>query len=104
MTFRDKVGQAVLPPFLSVYSDPTARKYGSTELAGFYQFDDEGVRARKVTVVERHPQKLSDDLASPIDGFPESNGHGRKGPFYAPVAGRQSNLLVVASLTVTRRS
>ena len=35
-TFRDKVGRQVLPEFLSVYSDPTAKKLGSTELAGFY--------------------------------------------------------------------
>jgi hypothetical protein len=51
-TYRDKVGQKVLPEFLSVYSDPTQRKYGPTELAGFYKFDNEGVRARRVTVVE----------------------------------------------------
>jgi hypothetical protein len=36
----------------------------------------------------------------PVDGFPESNGHGRREAGYN-VAGRQSNLLVVASKTVT---
>jgi len=49
-TFRDKVGQKVLPDFLSVYSDPTQKNYGDTELAGYYKFDNEGVKARRVTV------------------------------------------------------
>jgi TldD protein len=99
-TFRDKVGQQVLPEFLSVYSDPTAKKYGATELAGFYKFDDEGVRARKVTVVENGILKNFLMSRLPVDGFPESNGHGRRN-IRRPVAGRQSNLLVVASQTVT---
>ena len=90
----------MLPEFLSVYSDPTARKYGTTELAGFYKFDDEGVRARKVTVVENGILKNFLMSRLPVDGFPESNGHGRRN-ITRPVAGRQSNLLVVASQTVT---
>ena len=99
-TLRDRVGQQVLPEFLSVFSDPTARKYGATELAGFYKFDDEGVRARKVTVVENGILKNFLMSRLPVDGFPESNGHGRRN-ITRPVAGRQSNLLVVASQTVT---
>jgi predicted Zn-dependent protease len=99
-TFRDKVGQQVLPEFLSVYSDPTAKKFGATELAGFYKFDDEGVRARKVTVVENGILKNFLMSRLPVDGFPESNGHGRRA-IRRPVAGRQSNLLVVASQTAT---
>jgi predicted Zn-dependent protease len=99
-TFRDKVGQKVLPDFISVYSDPTQRKYGPTELAGYYKFDDEGVRARRVTVVDKGILRNFLMSRMPVDGFPESNGHGRRGPLYAATA-RQSNLLVVASQTVT---
>jgi len=99
-TFRDKVGQKVLPDFLSVYSDPTQKNYGDTELAGYYKFDNEGVKARRVTVVENGVLKNFLMSRLPIDGFPESNGHGRRAAGYN-VAGRQSNLLVVASKTVT---
>jgi TldD protein len=99
-TFRDKVGQKVLPEWLSVYSDPTQHKLGSTELAGSYRFDNEGVRARRVTVVENGILKNFLMSRLPLDGFPESNGHGRRAPGYTP-AGRQSNLLVSASQTVT---
>jgi len=99
-TFRDRVGQKVLPDFISVYSDPTARKYGTTQLAGYYKFDNEGVKAQKVTVVENGVLKNFLMSRLPVDGFPESNGHGRREAGYN-VAGRQSNLLVVASKTVS---
>jgi TldD protein len=99
-TFRDRVGQKVLPDFISVYSDPTQKKYGDTQLAGFYKFDNEGVKAQRVTVVENGVLKNFLMSRLPLDGFPESNGHGRREPGYN-VAGRQSNLLVVASKTVT---
>jgi TldD protein len=99
-TFRDRVGQKVLPDFVSVYSDPTQKKYGDTQLAGFYKFDNEGVKAQRVTVVENGVLKNFLMSRLPVDGFPESNGHGRREPGYS-VAGRQSNLLVVASKTVT---
>ncbi len=100
-TFRDRVGQKVLPEFISVYSDPTQRKYGATYLAGYYKFDNEGVKAQRVTVVENGVLKNFLMSRLPVDGFPESNGHGRRAPGYN-VAGRQSNLLVVAvSLSAT---
>jgi predicted Zn-dependent protease len=99
-TFRDKVGQKVLPEFLSVYADAPRRKFGDTELAGFYKFDDEGIKAQRVVVVENGILKNFLMSRLPLDGFPESNGHGRRAPGFN-VAGRQSNLLVTASKTVT---
>jgi TldD protein len=101
MTFHDKVRQKVLPEFLSVYSDPTMRKFGPVELAGFYKFDNEGVRAQRVTVVENGILKNFLMSRLPLDDFPVSNGHGRRARGYN-VAGWQSNLLVVSSKTVSR--
>ena len=95
-TFRGKVGEAVLPTFLSVYSDPTTRKAGLVELNGQYRFDNQGVAARRVTVVENGIFKNFLMSRTPVDGFPESNGHGRRQSGYA-VAARQSNLLVSTS-------
>jgi predicted Zn-dependent protease len=100
-TFRDKVGQLVLPDFLSVYSDPTLRKLGKTELSGAYKFDDQGVKARRVPVVENGVLKNFLLSRTPLDGFPTSNGHGRKEPGRL-VAARQSNLIVQASKAVSR--
>ncbi len=100
-TFKKMVGQAVLPDFLSVYFDPTVRKYGGTDLVGSYSFDDEGVRARRVTAVENGILKNFLMSRSPIEGFATSNGHGRAQPGFAPVA-RQSNLQVVSSKAISR--
>ncbi len=100
-TFKKKVNQAVLPDFLSVYSDPTLQKIHGTELLGYYAFDDEGVKGRRVTVVENGVLKNFLMSRTPIDGFPKSNGHGRRQQGFAVVA-RQSNLLVESKKTVSR--
>ena len=100
-TFKKMVGQPVLPTFLSVDFDPTLRKLGSTDLVGSYEFDDEGVKARKVVAVKDGVLENFLMGRSPIDGFPESNGHGRAQAGFDPVA-RQSNLLIVNSKPMTR--
>lgn len=100
-TFTKKVGQPVLPTTFSVYSDPTLRRMGDTDLMGHYLYDDEGVKARRVTVVEHGVLKNFLMSRSPIAGFPHSNGHGRRQQGYA-VSARQSNLLVEASGKVPR--
>ncbi len=92
-TFKRSVGQPVLPPGFSVYSDPTLRRIGPTDLAGSYRYDDEGVAARPVTIVEGGLLKTFLMSRTPIEGFPESNGHGRAAAGMTPVA-RQSNLIV----------
>lgn len=100
-TFKKKINQAVLPDFLSVYSDPTMKSLGGTELVGYYPYDDEGVRARRVTVVDRGILKNFLMSRAPIEGFDHSNGHGRRQQGYKVVA-RQSNLQVEASKQVSR--
>ncbi len=100
-TFKKKVNQSVLPDFLSVYSDPTLQQIHGTELLGYYPFDDEGVKAHRVTVVDNGILKNFLMSRSPIEGFSHSNGHGRRQQGYAVVA-RQANLLVEASKHVTR--
>ena len=48
-TFKGQMGRQVLPEFLSVIDDPTARAAAGHALNGFYLYDDEGVQARPVT-------------------------------------------------------
>jgi TldD protein len=100
-TFKKKVGQPVLPASFSVYSDPTARQIAGTDLVGSYQFDNEGVRAERVTIVDQGILKSFLMSRSPIEGFPHSNGHGRKQQGF-PVVARQSNLIVEVRNPVTR--
>jgi TldD protein len=101
-TFKKMVDQPVLPDFLSVAFDPTLRHYAGTDLAGSYDFDDEGVKARRVSVVSDGVMRNFLLSRTPIDGFPSSNGHGRAQPGFNPVA-RQSNLLVLNSKPVSRQ-
>lgn len=92
-TFTKKVGQRIVPEFISVLDDPTQKFYGKTPLNGAYQFDDEGVAAQKVSLVESGVLKGFLMGRTPIANFPKSNGHGRAQPGAAPVA-RQGNLIV----------
>ncbi len=68
-TFTKKIGERVLPEFVSVYSDPTRERTGGTDLAGHYRIDDEGVRARPVTVVENGVLRNFLMSRSPVKGF-----------------------------------
>jgi predicted Zn-dependent protease len=98
-TFTRSVNQQVLPEFLSVISDPTRKRVGNVDLNGSYLFDDEGVKARPVTVVDSGILKTFLLSRSPIKGFPNSNGHGRK-QAGLEVVSRQANLIVESSKTV----
>jgi TldD protein len=98
-TFAKKLGQPILPPFLSVIFDPTVQKLGNQELAGHYLFDDEGVKAQRVTVVDHGVLKTFLMSRSPVPGIARSNGHGRAQTGNAPVS-RQSNLIVESSQTM----
>ena len=99
-TFTKRVGERILPEFVSVYSDPARERAGDTDLVGHYRIDDEGVRARRVTVVENGVLRNFLMSRSPVEGFAQSNGHGRRQPGLAPV-GRQSNLIVESSQAVS---
>jgi TldD protein len=98
-TFTKKVNQLVLPAFLSVADDPTLKDLNGVQLAGHYDFDDEGVPAARVVAVE--DGVLKDFLMSrmPIKNFGQSNGHGRRQPGLMPT-GRQGNLIVTSTNTV----
>jgi TldD protein len=94
-TFTDKIGEIVLPSFISVYDDPTITSIDGVDLNGSYTYDNEGVKAQRVTIVERGILRNFLTSRSPIEGFPQSNGHGRREPGNAVVS-RQGNLIVEA--------
>jgi predicted Zn-dependent protease len=99
-TFTKAVNTAVLPDFLSVIFDPTQRQFNGVTLNGHYLYDDEGVPARRLPLVENGILKTFLMSRAPVAGFPNSNGHGRRSPGNEVVS-RQSNLLVESSRRVT---
>ena len=98
-TFGGRLNESVLPSFLSVVFDPTIRARASTELMGYYEYDDEGVRAQRVSVVDQGMLKTFLMGRSPLRALARSNGHGRGEPGRVPVS-RQSNLIVEATRAV----
>jgi predicted Zn-dependent protease len=98
-TFTKKLNQSVLPEFLSVTDDPTLRTLNGTSLAGWYEYDDEGVPAEKVEVIKNGILRNFLMSRMPVAGFDHSNGHGRSQAGFMPV-GRQGNLIVSSTKTV----
>lgn len=99
-TFTKSVNSKVLPDFMSVVFDPTLKSIAGIDLNGTYQYDDEGVKARRVTLVENGVLKTFLMSRSPIEGFPHSNGHGRR-QAGNEVVSRQSNLIVESAKKVS---
>lgn len=98
-TFTKKVGQEVLPRFLSVVDDPTLHEMAGVKLAGAYQFDNEGTPAERVDVIKDGVLKNFLMSRMPIKNFSDSNGHGRNQPGLMPT-GRQGNLIVTSTQAV----
>jgi len=98
-TFAKKLGQEILPTFLSIVDDPSIRRFQDTDLNGFYEFDDECVPGQPARIVEDGVLKTFLMSRSPTRGITKSNGHGRRQPGMNVVA-RQGNLFIRSTKTV----
>src|SRR5471032_904009 len=100
-TFKGQIGKAILPAFLSIIDDPTARSFGRDSLNGYYKYDEQGVVAQRTTLVDHGVLKTFLLSRAPVQGGPlHSNGHGRAAPGREPIA-RMSNLFIVPAKTET---
>ncbi len=91
----------VLPDFLSVVDDPTLTTFGGHILMGSYDVDDEGVKANRVSLIEKG-QLVSYLLSrEPIRDFPTSNGHGRAS-VTGPPTSSLGNLIVQSSEAISK--
>ena len=83
----------VLPDFINVFDDPTISTISGQPLFGNYTLDDEGVKAQRVSLIEKG-QLVSYLIGrQPIRDFPASNGHGRAAATAAPLP-RPGNLVL----------
>jgi len=99
-TFTSKIGEQIFPDFISIKDDPTEASLGGQMLLGYYPYDDEGVPAQNVQLVDHGILKTFLMSRSPLINIPHSNGHGRRQLGYVPVA-RQGNLIVSSTNTMT---
>ena len=102
-TFKKKIDEQILPAGFTVSFDPTRRAIVDTDLVGAYEYDNQGVRAQRVDVVQDGVFKRFLMSRTPIEGFSNSNGHGRKQTGYQTVS-RQSNLIVEVAEPLTREA
>lgn len=92
---RERLGARILPAFLSVTDDASAKEFDGQALFGGYQVDEDGVRSRANVVVERGVFKSLLSSRALVAGASASTGNRR-------TAGTMpSNLLVRAANGVT---
>ena len=92
-TFKDKIGKKITTHKLSVYDDPSQKKFGDQGMYGYYSFDDEAIPSQKVQLVEKGVLKNFLSSRAPYQNKHVSNGHGRNQTFERPIS-RMGNLMI----------
>ncbi len=98
-TYKGQIDKQIIPSFLSVIDDPTKKYINNEALNGAYHFDDEGVAAQRVMLIEQGVLKNFLLSRTPVEGFAKSNGHGRSSASQNPRA-RMANTIVESNRTV----
>lgn len=99
-TFVKKLGQKIMPEFITIYDDPDIEYYNGKFLNGNYKYDDEGVKSQKVVLVEKGILKGFLMQRIGVLDFNKSNGHGRRS-YGNMVVSRQGNLIIESSKKIS---
>ena len=75
--FANKIGKRILPRFMDVVDDPTRDTIAETPVLGHYRYDDQGVPARPVSLVEDGQLRSLVMSRNPSKDADKSTGHGR---------------------------
>jgi hypothetical protein len=94
---QDRLGTRVLPSDMTVVDDPTQTAYQGTPLEGHHAVDDEGVRSRPTTLVERGYLKTLLNTRDPVSGIPQSTGS------YRTFGAQPSNIMVSVAAGVSEQ-
>lgn len=90
--FSERMNRRILPPSISIIDDPTIKELKGQTLIGSYTYDEQGVPAKPLTIVENGILKNLLTTRIPTKSVPNSNGRARSN-FGRPFI---SNLLVEA--------
>ncbi len=85
-TFRDSVGQRILPEFLSVRENPRLERWDGRSLVGHYRYDDEGVESRDTPLVVRGKLERFMATRTGITRRHRSTGHARSAYHQRPIS------------------
>ena len=83
--FLNRTGLRVLADAFVVRDTPSLKQFDGKPVVGSYVVDDEGIRAKDVTLVDRGRLVTLLTSRTPQKQFPQSNGHGRAGTVLAGV-------------------
>ncbi|MEQ8188943.1 MAG: TldD/PmbA family protein [Candidatus Eremiobacterota bacterium] len=96
-TFKGKIGTRILPEFISIHDDPLMKEFNGQSLLGYYPYDDEGIPAQRVCLIEKGILKNFLLSRAVVEDFKHSNGHARATYHEDPIA-RMSNFIITSSL------
>jgi hypothetical protein len=83
--FLSRTGLRVMADAFSASDTPSLQQFNGRPVAGAYVADDEGVRAKDVTLVDKGRLVTLLSSRTPQKNFPQSNGHGRANGAWAGV-------------------
>lgn len=92
-TFMKKIGERILPPFLTLVDNPRLETFKGEKLLGHYLYDDEGQESQEVVLVNRGVLKNFLLSRTPILSYSKTNGHARSDGVKAPMS-RMSNFIL----------
>jgi hypothetical protein len=72
--FQERLGSRILPRSMSIIDDPVQASFQGTPLLGVHAVDEEGVRARPVTLVDHGLLKTLLNTRDPVSAIPQSTG------------------------------
>ncbi len=83
-SFEKKLGRRILPRTFTVIDDPGPEMFEGKVLAGAYSFDDEGVKPKRTTLVEKGILKTMLAGRAPTRKIKATTGHARSSGFGDP--------------------
>jgi predicted Zn-dependent protease len=95
--FLTRIGLRVLPDAFSVSDTPSLAQYSGKPVPGAYAVDDEGVKAKDVSLVENGKLVTLLTSRTPQRKLLQSNGHGRGGSAQAGVFQMRSTQAVASA-------
>ncbi len=102
-TFKDALGETLLPPAISMRDDPRLTHFAGRSLVGHYRYDDEGVPAGEARLVERGRIEGFLTSRAAVSKRHKSNGHARNESFERPMS-RMGVTIVEADAPVDDRA
>ncbi len=93
-SLEKKLGKRILPRTFQVQDDPTVKRVDGKLLFGWYDYDAEGVPARRVQLVADGMLETMVMSRTPTRKIQGTTGHGRNGRFGADAQATTANLFV----------